>query len=41
MSDVNRIWVCGPPIMSQTFEEAFDSEEFKDNKFEKGQFEIL
>lgn len=26
--EVNRVWVCGPPVMDETFERAFASDEF-------------
>jgi NAD(P)H-flavin reductase len=40
-SEVNRVWVCGPPVMNETFERAFDTETFSNYQFKREQFEIL
>jgi NAD(P)H-flavin reductase len=28
-TDINRVWVCGPPLMNETFSKAFDTVAFK------------
>jgi len=34
-TEVNRVWVCGPPAMNETFERAFDTVAFKNFGFRK------
>jgi len=40
-NEVNRVWVCGPPVMNETFDRAFDTETFRNLEFKREQFEIL
>ena len=34
-TEVNRVWVCGPPSMNETFERAFDTVAFKNFGFKR------
>ena len=40
-AEVNRVWVCGPPVLNETFDRAFDTADFKTMGFKREQFEIL
>jgi len=39
--EVNRVWICGPPVMDETFERAMDSPAFGRLGYKKEQFEVL
>ena len=42
LREINRIWVCGPPVMNETFDRAFKAIQSPDGgKLQPQQFEIL
>ena len=41
VDEINKIWVCGPPVMNETFDRAFHSDSQTMQKLRPDQFEIL
>ena len=41
VDEIRKVWVCGPPVMNETFDRAFSSGNTAVAQLRKDQFEIL